>query len=131
MTSICEEAQAIVHGERMKLYGMPLAGYTRLAGIWSALLGVDVTPQQVALMMVAAKVSREWARHQRDNLVDMAGYAENIHLMYEELRNAKPGPADPAPTFGSATVLSGRAEPGVHGPDSRVAEEARAGVPRP
>ena len=62
---------------------LALAGY-RLSRRWAAILGVDeVTPEQVALCMVAVKISREVHRPKRDNLVDIAGYAATLGMVRE------------------------------------------------
>ncbi len=69
-------AQAIqlVYGERNEDYGHPADDYGRTAGMWSAFLGVNITPYQAALMMVMVKLSREFNRHKDDNIVDAFGY---------------------------------------------------------
>ena len=51
--SILEEAKRIVHGDRGENYGHPFEDFSRTAQIWSAILGIDVEPEQVALCMVA------------------------------------------------------------------------------
>lgn len=79
--SILMEAERIVNGPRQKAYGHPLLDFSRTAALWSAILGVQITPEQVALCMVALKISRECNRHTRDNLVDMAGYAATLALV--------------------------------------------------
>ena len=40
--------------------------------------GLEVTAREAMLCMVGVKMSREVHRHKRDNLVDIAGYAECI-----------------------------------------------------
>ena len=73
-TVLTEAAQA-VH-ERSAAYGPPLESYTRTSALWSAVLGFPVTPKQALLCMIALKISRECHLSKRDNLVDIAGYAE-------------------------------------------------------
>ncbi len=76
MSTILEEAGSIIYGAREKDYGDTLENFSRLAAIWSAILGTTVTPEQVCLCMVALKMSR--LVHQpghRDSIIDMAGYA--------------------------------------------------------
>ena len=73
--TILDEAAAIVAGDRQSAYGTPGESWGRTAALWSAILGVDVTPHQAVLCMIALKLSREAHRHSRDNLVDIAGYA--------------------------------------------------------
>ena len=88
--SVCEEAIRVVK-DREPLYGDPTPGYRRLAALWSAVLGIEITPQQVALCMILMKVSRESGKHHWDNLVDIAGYAENLgRMMQNETRPTDP-----------------------------------------
>jgi hypothetical protein len=70
------EAQGLVHGDRNAAYGSPLDDFRRTAKMWSAILGVEVQPEKIGLCMIAVKLSRECNKHKRDNLVDIAGYAE-------------------------------------------------------
>jgi hypothetical protein len=79
--SILFEAHNLVHGVRGEDYGHPYHDFGRTAKIWSAILGVDVTPEQVALCMIGVKMSRECNRPKRDNRVDMAGYAETLDMV--------------------------------------------------
>ena len=63
--------------ERGKTYGDPRPNLERTAALWSAILGHPVTAHQVALCMVAVKVSRAVASPgHADNYTDIAGYAE-------------------------------------------------------
>jgi hypothetical protein len=82
--SILEEAKHIVHGERGENYGHPFEDFSRTAQIWSAILEVDVTPEQVALCMIGVKISREVNRPKRDNIVDGAGYFETLDMVKRE-----------------------------------------------
>lgn len=76
--SVLLEAHGLVHGDRNDSYGHPLDDFTRTAQMWSVILGVEVEPQQVGLCMIALKISRECHQPKRDNLVDIAGYAETV-----------------------------------------------------
>lgn len=90
--SILDEAQLLVSGVRQMRYGHPLDDYTRTAQLWSAILGVEVLPEQALLCMCAVKISRECHEHARDNLVDLAGYAACIQMTIEERENRVPKP---------------------------------------
>lgn len=75
--SVTRQAHELVYGDRNKSYGHPADDYTRTAKLWSAILGIDISPKQAALCMVALKVSRlcnDPDHH--DSIVDIAGYAE-------------------------------------------------------
>lgn len=63
--------------ERGKSYGNGDANLTRIAALWSAYLGVDITPRDVCWLMVLLKSSR--ARQDPtnpDNTLDGRGYLE-------------------------------------------------------
>lgn len=81
--TVLSEAEALVYGgDRNQNYGHPRESCQRIAGLWSAYLtgkypetrGLTLGPDDVALMMLLLKVSRETGKHQRDNDIDMAGY---------------------------------------------------------
>lgn len=74
-SSILDEAKGLVENERREAYGDARASFKKIAIVWSEILGRTVTPSQVCLMMIALKTLREANKHQRDNLVDIAGYA--------------------------------------------------------
>lgn len=80
------EALRIVHGRRGDDYGPPDLDFERTGRMWGALLGLgyDVRPSQVALCMIALKLSRESWIHGRDNLVDAAGYVETLAMIEGE-----------------------------------------------
>lgn len=74
--SVLREAERIV-GARNQDYGDPADDLGRQARMWSAILGVEITPQQVALCMVCVKMSRAVkSPGLRDHYVDMAGYTK-------------------------------------------------------
>lgn len=83
--SILLEAERLVHGDRNTSYGHPLQDFSRTAGIWSAILGIPVTAEQVALCMIGVKISRlcQTPGH-RDSIVDLAGYAETYSMVRGE-----------------------------------------------
>jgi hypothetical protein len=82
--NVLEEAERLVYGNRQADYGHPLDDFSKTAKIWSAILGVDVTPEQVALCMVGVKISRQVNRPKRDNIVDGAGYWATLELVINE-----------------------------------------------
>ena len=73
--SILQEADRLIGGDRASSYGDALTNFTRVARLWSVVLGVDVTPEQVGMCMVMLKAARQINKPKRDNLVDLAGYA--------------------------------------------------------
>ncbi len=84
-TSVLEEAQTIVYGDREKTYGHPAKNLKTIASMWSAYMNnmddgnFAVTAKDVAAMMMLVKVAR-FANDpsHRDNLVDVCGYAALI-----------------------------------------------------
>lgn len=75
--SILSEAANIVDGDRMQTYGTPRENHSRTAALWSAYFGFNITPRDVCMMNVLQKASRDRFKPHRDNLIDIAGYAEN------------------------------------------------------
>jgi hypothetical protein len=73
--TILDEAARITGGERHSSYGHPRDNFGQTAKLWSAIKGVEFTAAEVALFMIAVKISRETHAPKRDNWVDMAGYA--------------------------------------------------------
>jgi hypothetical protein len=68
-----------IRGER---YGSPSENFTRIAHLWEPILGVEVTPQQVGLAMIAVKLARLIETpDDEDGLVDLAGYAATLQIL--------------------------------------------------
>lgn len=74
--ALLDEAADLVDGDRNAQYGDPRQDFNRTAAMWTAYLGVDVVPHDVAALMALLKVSRlRWSPDHRDNWTDLAGYA--------------------------------------------------------
>jgi len=82
--SVLLEAQRLVHGSRQEAYGHPFDDFSKTATMWQVILGCEVDPHQVALCMAAVKISRQVNKPKRDNLVDLAGYAETAQMVLDE-----------------------------------------------
>jgi hypothetical protein len=82
--NILQEANNIVHGPRRDCYDHPSKNFGKIASFWTTILGTPVTPRQVALCMVAVKIARDTHFPQRDNLVDIAGYAATAEMLEEK-----------------------------------------------
>ena len=80
---ILKEAARVVDGPRQESYGHPLRNHARTAALWSAYLGVTITPRQVCMLNSLQKISRDANRAKRDNLVDLAGWARNAEMVSE------------------------------------------------
>lgn len=74
--SILQEAIRCVCGEREQQYGSPENNFKTIAELWSTYLEMDVTPVDVAALMILLKVARIASGNgKNDNWVDIAGYA--------------------------------------------------------
>lgn len=81
--NILEEANRVTSGDRRKAYGKASKQLMLLARLWEPILGKEVQPIQVALCLLQLKVSRELHAHSRDNIVDIAGYARVIEMLFD------------------------------------------------
>ena len=71
------EAAKIIAGDRDAQYGGPEENFTRIGKVWSMILGVKISNEDVAMMMVGLKVARyaNKSGFQADTWIDIAGYA--------------------------------------------------------
>lgn len=82
--TVCQEADRLVSLDRQAQYGHPRDDMNRTATMWEALLGLPpggIDPEQVAMCMIAVKLSRLCHGYKRDTIVDIAGYAKCIDLI--------------------------------------------------
>ena len=82
--TLAADAVQAVTGPRQRDYAHPKINFQRIANLWSIVLDVDITPEQVALCMIQVKVAREMNRHTRDNLVDLIGYTLTLDACMED-----------------------------------------------
>lgn len=76
---ILSAAVQAVCDDRDMQYGKPEESFEAIADFWNVYLKdkIGVTARDVAMMMVLFKVAREaTGKSKRDNLIDIAGYAE-------------------------------------------------------
>jgi hypothetical protein len=83
--NILKQAEETVF-QRQGTYDKPENNFQRIADLWNAYLKAkptkgDITPKDVALMMVLLKISRELYEHKIDNLVDAAGYIQCAEIV--------------------------------------------------
>lgn len=71
---ILQDALKIINAERFDQYGRPEYSFNHIAKMWTTYLGIQITPKQVAIMMVLLKICREKVQNKPDNLIDAAGY---------------------------------------------------------
>lgn len=88
--TIIEEAQRLVYGNRQDDYGHPLDDFSRTAEFWTTALskklapGAKIEAEEIGLLMILLKVSRQINRPKRDNMTDTAGYAGTVQMVIEE-----------------------------------------------
>lgn len=70
-----DTAANLISGQRHKDYGDAAENFQRVAELWQPVLGVEITPEQVALCLTQLKVARliTSPTHQ-DSWVDACGY---------------------------------------------------------
>lgn len=62
---------------RTSVYGDPIESYTRIAQVWSGILGFEVQPYQVVLCMIGTKsVRASITPNYSDNSDDIEGYLD-------------------------------------------------------
>ena len=66
--------------ERKRAYGEARESFQHIATLWGDVLGITVTPQQVASCMIMLKVARLLSStrdgsHDEDSVLDIQGYA--------------------------------------------------------
>ena len=70
-----KKSRELVAGPRELKYGHPKQNYRRIAKIWSAVLGIEVTPTQAVLCELGVKFSRLiQSPDDEDTQVDIHGY---------------------------------------------------------
>lgn len=69
-----DTASALIHGPRTA-YGPPRVNFRRIADRWSQILGMEVQPWQVCLMMADLKIARLCEGYHTDSIHDLIGYA--------------------------------------------------------
>jgi hypothetical protein len=96
--SVLEEAQRIVGGSRGSDYGHPFYDFGRTARFATVMLesklkpGMTIQPEDIPLLMIAVKLSRQLNHPKRDNLTDIAGYTLTAAMVEEkrgELENER------------------------------------------
>lgn len=79
-----QKAEELVNGKRQADYGHPKVNMKRIARIWSGILDMEVTPEQVALCMVGLKLARLVSSpDHEDTQVDMLGYLKVLQRLLD------------------------------------------------
>ena len=71
------QAAALISGDRDAQYGSPADNFERISKIWSVILGIEVSKEDVAMCMTGLKIARYASKSgfQPDTWIDIAGYA--------------------------------------------------------
>ncbi len=80
--TMLEKAHRLTTTDRRDEYGHPSEDFARIARLWEVILGCTVTPEQVALCMIAVKIARLChSPEHEDSVLDIAGYANCIDMI--------------------------------------------------
>ncbi len=89
VSSVLRDAEELVHGDRQKSYGHPRDDFAKTACMITGILlpklkdGATVNADEVALIMIAVKMSRLAHSWKRDSAVDICGYAATMEMLHE------------------------------------------------
>lgn len=72
--ALASEAVATMMGPRMTTHGDPTVTLARIAGMWGAYIGTDISTADVAQMMVLVKIARTRGGYDRDHFLDAIAY---------------------------------------------------------
>lgn len=89
--NILQEADGLIHGPRNESYGHPSDNHGLTAQYWNVYMtgkGEDgdilkLTAEDVCFLNILQKISRHQHAPKRDNLVDIAGYAGNVEMIWD------------------------------------------------
>ena len=73
---LLQKASDLVNGERAADYGDAWENHSRIARIWSGILGQEIKPEQVYMCMIGVKLARLTNTPEHlDSWMDICGYA--------------------------------------------------------
>lgn len=79
-----QKSDELVAGPREQRYGHPKDNYRRIALVWSAVLGIEVTPTQAVLCELGVKFSRLiQSPDDEDTQVDIHGYVKVLQRLLD------------------------------------------------
>ena len=76
MTNFFDECEKLVNCDRQADYGRPEYNLRAIAAMAEQVLDRTFTASDIALIFLCVKLCREGKNHKRDNLLDLACYAE-------------------------------------------------------
>ena len=119
--AVLREAEQAVMRDRAATHGEAEDTFGHIARVWSARLGVTVTPAQVCILMADLKGARAWGNPKhRDNWTDGAGYfACGWGLVAETAREALSGPVSGQPGLSRTSAAPAPQAPSAGNPWSQ------------
>src|SRR5574341_575692 len=93
--NVLEEANRLIHGDRNQQYGHPLDNHSTTAAFFNIYIAalrrrgkLELDAADICWLNVLQKVSREatTGSSKRDTAVDVAGYAGNVEMVWDELK---------------------------------------------
>lgn len=80
----CNKAKSLVTGDRAKAYGDAIEDFMRIQHLFNAATGQQIQARHVPIFMICVKLSREFNKHQDDNMIDICGYADLLNSIYHQ-----------------------------------------------
>jgi hypothetical protein len=82
--SVLSEAENLVSGDRQDQYGDPREHFSSVAQMFQGVTGVELAAKEVVILMICLKLTRQYFKPSRDNLVDLAGYTKILAILEGE-----------------------------------------------
>jgi hypothetical protein len=82
--NVLEEANDILGGNRQADYGDAVKNFENIAKVASILADKQLDAEDCCKVLMAVKICREGFKHKRDNLVDLAAYADILNQICDK-----------------------------------------------
>jgi hypothetical protein len=91
--SILDEAKDIRSNSRQSDYGDAVVNFENISKMASLITGKELSPYDCVAVQIAVKLCRQGFHKKRDNMVDLAGYADIMQLIVdrENVENGEKG----------------------------------------
>lgn len=91
--SILDEAKDIRSNSRQSDYGDAVVNFENISKMASLITGKELSPYDCVAVQIAVKLCRQGFHKKRDNMVDLAGYADIMQLIVdkENVKNGEKG----------------------------------------
>lgn len=91
--SILDEAKDIRNNSRQSDYGDAVVNFENISKMASLITGKELSPYDCVAVQISVKLCRQGFHKKRDNMVDLAGYADIMQLIVdrENLENGEKG----------------------------------------